>query len=634
MLPRLTLSSAIGAALLAGLPAQRSDLKRALPADTIVMMSMPDLDTSIRELLDMPLMRMWRQDEVQGFLKPALAEFDKQWGAMMAQAKDAHEQGMLPFAPDDLLKLRLYGASVGLTGFRLVGGEGAEPMPDFGMVLHLDFGPSAPMWKKVIDFGLAQIEEQSAGMLQKSEATVGATKLTSWNVPNMDLGLNLAWLGDGIVFGTRTKEVQSVIAGLAAKDVSANSLVGSAHYKTVAKKLDTQGAEVEMFVNHERLFGTVFDLLRFVEANAPDVPEQFSADGIERACTALGLLSVKATGATSTYQGGKAVSKSYALSPAPERKGLMADGSKNLDLDVLKWVPKKAIGVNATTINMSAWWDALTGAIKAYDEGLAKQLMGQLAEVEKKLAFTVRDDLCGAFGSQMVSWDLRMEGMPGVGGGSLMSGMYLVQVKDAEKVVKCLNGLRDAFGGTIEFGENKRDDLTTYFVKFNVEMPQDIPFNVFDLITPHFGFQSGYMVLGFARSDVRKTMTAMANQKPDAESIRSNKEFADMIGQLKVDGLTSVSFSDFRARCNNIYELIYPFSFMVPKEAPLDMEKLPDEGGFLSQHLFPSVSNSYTDGNGFTTTSVSPFGPEMMAVAGALGVAAVGFGASQVRRFR
>lgn len=632
MLHRSALSATILFGSIAVLPAQRSDLKHALPADTILLVTMPDLDTSVRELLDMPLMRMWRQSELQGFLKPALAELDKQWKAGMEQAKAAHDNGMLPFPPEDLLQLRLYGASFGLTGFRLVGGEGTEPMPDLGLVAHLDFGPSAPMWKKVIEFGVQQIEAQTAGMLQKSETAVGATKLTSWTLPNLELGLNLAWVGDGIVIGTRPKEMQATLAALASKT---KLLTETASYKAVAANLDTKGAEVEMYANHERLFGSLFELLRFVEANAPNVPEQFSADGIERACDALGLKSLKAMGSTASYQSGKGVTKSYTLCPAPLRKGLMADGSKNLDLDVLKWVPKKAIGVNASTLNITAIWDSLVGAMGAYDEGLAKQMMGQLGQVEKKLGFTIRDDLCGAFGSQMVSWSLPMAGVPGMGGGSLFSGMYLVQVKDAERVVKCLNGLRDMSNGMLEFGENKREDLTTYYVKINAEMPNDIPINILDMFTPVFGFQNGYMVLGFARSDVRKTMTAMAGEKADAESIRSNKEFAEMLGQLKADSLTSVSFADLRASCNNLYELIYPFSFMVPEDLPLDVKELPDEGTFLAKHLFPSVSYSYTDGNGFTSNSVSPFGPELMAMGVALGLGvAVGTTAMMPRRFR
>ena len=104
-----------------------------------------------------------------------------------------------------------------------------------------------------------------------------------------------------------------------------------------------------------------------------------------------------------------------------------------------------------------------------------------------------------------------------------------------------------------------------------------------------------------------------------------------MLAQLKPDRLTSVSFSDNRASFDNVYELAYSFSYMVPEDFPLDVQKLPDEGMFLSQHLFPSTSYSYTDGNGFLSTSTGPFGPELVALALAIGVGA-GVGGAWVSR--
>lgn len=609
------------AALVATAPAQRSNLKRALPADTIAFFTLPDLDTSVQEFLNMPLSRMWRQKELQDFLAPGMAEVDKQWKSGLEQAKSMHEQGELPFSPQDLLQLRLYGASAALTQFRMVEANG-QPMPEIGFLAHLDFGPSAPMWKKVIGFGLEQLERRAGDELAKSTSKAGEVEMTSWQTPGVAMGLNLAWVGDGIVVGSMASEVTAALTALASKT---DVLTEASAYKAVAANVQNPAAEVEMFFNFEAAYSSLFAILEMAKASAPDFPPELSVKGLDRAFEALGLKAIKAVGATSTYEGTKAVSKGYLVCPAPERRGLLADGSKNLDLSCLNWVPKKATACSATTLNITAVWDSLVNALKAYDPELADGLLGQLGQFEEQLGFTMRDDLCGSFGSQMLSWSTPIQGIPGLGGGSLINGMFLVQMKDKDRLLKCLKGIKEIAGGQLEFDSNTRDDLTTYYVKLNIDLPPDIPFNPLPMIQPVFAFQSDYMVLGFSRADVRKTVKAMAGENPEDESIRANKEFAAMLGQLKPDRLTSVSFSDNRASFDNIYELAYGLSYMVPEDFPLDVQQLPDEGSFLSQHVFPSVSYSYTDGNGFSSTHSGPFGPELVAIVATLAAtAAVG----------
>ncbi|MEZ5966553.1 MAG: hypothetical protein R3F56_22140 [Planctomycetota bacterium] len=615
---RLALTASCLALFAAQAPAQRSNLKRVLPPQTIAFFALPDLDTSIQELMDMPLMRMWRQQELQQFLAPGLAELSKQWDKGLQQAKSMHEQGALPFPPEDLLQLRLYGATFALTGFKM-NVQGGQPVPDIGVLVHLDFGPSAPIWKKVLGFLLERLEAEAGDDLIKASMEAGSTEVTTWTAKDVPVGFGLAWVGDGIVLGTRTAEIGASLSALGGeKDI----LTGTASYKSVAANVANPKAEAEMFLNMEALYATVFDVLATAKENAPDFPPELDLEGLDRALTAFGIKSIKAMGVTSTYEGNKAVSKSYVLCPAPERKGLLADGSSDLDLSCLSWVPKKATACHASTLNVTALWDAVVSAIKAYDDNLAEGVLAQLEQTEQQIGFSVREDLCGAFGNQMVSWSLPIQGIPGMGGGSLINGMFLVQMKDKDRLLKCLKAIRDVSGGSVEFDSNTRDDLTTYYLKLNVDLPGNLPINPLDLMQPVFGFQSGYMVLGFSRSDVRKTINAMTAQTPEADTIRGNKQFAAMLADLSPERLTAVSFDDNGASFDNLYELAYGFSYMVPEDFPLDVQKLPDEGHFLSQHLFPSTGKSYTDGTGFLSTSTGPFGPEVAAILIGVGASA------------
>ncbi|HLU40070.1 MAG TPA: hypothetical protein VK081_11855, partial [Planctomycetota bacterium] len=451
---------------------------------------------------------------------------------------------------------------------------------------------------------------------------------TTWQPEGVPISLNLAWLGDGIVFSTSQRVVQNVLTALAEKK---EVLTAAKEYRAVAANVGDPDAEVEAFLNIERGMNTLFGVLDKIAQNEADFPEEIDLQGIRRAVDALGLSAVKAFGGTSTYKGNAAVSKSYILCPAPERRGLVADGSKNLDLDCLKWVPKKAVTCSATTLNLTAVWDALVDAVRAYDEQAAEGLLAHLGGVEKQMGFSIRDDLCGAFGSQMVTWSLPMQGMPGLGGGSLYNGMILVQMRDHERLLKVLESLKQVAGAMLDFGSNTRDDLTTYYVKLRGDAFADafagMPFNPGDLLemlTPVFAFQNGYMVLGFSRSDVRRTVRAMTEGLGENEDIRANKAFADVLKSLDAERLVSLSFSDNRTSFESFYEMAYGFTAMVPDTVPLDMASLPDDGSFLGQHLFPSISYSYSDGNGFSSTQHGPFGPEMGLVIGA----AIGAGAA------
>lgn len=618
LISRSLLLAASALALALPAHAQRTSIKSSLPASSIAFFTFPDLDKSVQELMDMPLMRMWGQKEIQGFLAPALKELGAQWEQGLASANAAHEQGMLPFPPADLMRLRVYGATGALTGLKVAMNEDNRPRPEVGVLLHLDFGTSAPIWKNLVAFGTQQLEAEAGGMLTKSESTAGNATVTSWLPPDGPMGLHLAWLGDSIVIGTLLRDVSAAVQAVQ----GGGTLVASAAYKTVASNLDLTDNEFELFVSVQNAYQAVFGVLEFAQDNAPGFPAELDVAKLDTALDAFGLKSIKALGLTSSYHGNKCVTKSYVLAPAPERKGIVAGGAYDLDIGLLQHVPKKATSCAASTFDMNAIWDALVGAARAYDPDMTEMALGQLKSIEEKIGFTIHDDLFGSFGHQYASWGMPIQGIPGLSGGQLLSGVYLINIRDQERLLKSLRALTKMSDGMVELGDNTRNEMTTYFLQINAPAPANLPINPFDMITPVFAFEKDYMVLGFSKSDVRRTIERMRKPDPD-DSINGNPAFAKMLADLKKDRLTSVSFSDLRASFDSLYQTVYGFSYLIPDEVPVDAKELPDEGKFLSQHLFPSIGYSHTDGNGFSSTMVSPFGPEVVAIV----VTAVAIGA-------
>ena len=75
----------LAAALLLSLPAttQKRSIQPYLPESTAMVMSFPDINASLRELQQMPLAKMWGEDELQDFVADLLKMADDAWGEGM-----------------------------------------------------------------------------------------------------------------------------------------------------------------------------------------------------------------------------------------------------------------------------------------------------------------------------------------------------------------------------------------------------------------------------------------------------------------------------------------------------------------------------------------------------------------------
>ena len=120
-----------------------------LPKDTIIAVSAPDLATSVQRFQQMPLAKMWAEEEVQNFVADLEAMVHGKIEALLQQGREMHEQGQLPVDPDQVMKLRMRGVTMALTHLELAKGD-FGPEPRIGFVLHLDFGETAPQWNSLV----------------------------------------------------------------------------------------------------------------------------------------------------------------------------------------------------------------------------------------------------------------------------------------------------------------------------------------------------------------------------------------------------------------------------------------------------------------------------------------------------
>lgn len=610
--------------LVAPVIAQKSALKKALPANTILFVSAPDLDRSIEEMMEMPLARMWREQEVQDFFGDLLKLAEKKVEEGLEQGRRAHASGEFPFDPDQLMKLRVHGFTMAVTELDLRKTEQGI-RPRVGIAVHLNFGDSASKWREIIDFGIGVLEQKAQNEIERKDAEIGGVKMTSL-LPKEgdfgDLGLHWAWMGDGLMLSTLGEGLRSSITAMAADKAV---LTDAKNYKESFRPLDSQGAELEVFVQPGALIEFGLKALAMAKAEEPDFPAMIDVEGVARAVDALGLNSVLASAETMSYADGRSLSNGYTYSPEPIRKGLFAGGNKQLSLDFLRWVPKDVASFEACTFDLAAIYDAVEAGLKAYNEDFAGQLLGQLKNYEEQIGVNLKEDLVGAFGNEFVMWS-----MPSAGLMSTPEMSVLVKIKDEQRLLKALQTIAKLTNNLVEIEAAERRGIMVHRVVVNYDPSGEIGMNPFDMFSPNFAFKNGYLVGGFSTSDIKRTFARMDREDDDPkDDVRGNVEFAPYLSKLPEGGLTSLSFTDWKANFESLYQMLTSAAAFVPvgEQIPIDLSLLPDSSA-LTKHLFGSMTYKTADGNGFRSVTHSPWGAETymglgLAVGAAAGAAAV-----------
>lgn len=618
-------SSMLGAALLLAPLCAQGSILPYLPKDTALVVTVPDVSASLSRFSSLPLPKMWAEEDVQNFVADALAFAKAKIDEGMAQAKQMHEAGQLPVDPDKVMQLRVNGGTFAVTSLAMTEGQ-MGPLPKIGLMVYVDFGATAPQWFELLQMGMGMLEMQAGAKLTKEETVVGDCKLTTL-IPNgappgMEMSINIAMTKTGLLIGTLQGEVKGVLENM---QKSTPMLAATDGYKANMQHLDTAATETELFMRPGAFVEFGMDALG-IAASHSDELAAIDMDGIRRAIDALGLHGVKSLGVTSSYQNGKCVTKSYAVAPAAARKGLLAGNNKNLDTSFLKWVPKDAVAFSGMTLEPMSIYDALVNALKAYDPQMAEMALGHLAQMESELGFSIRDDLFASLGDTLLSWSMPMGAIT-----SAPEVAILMKVNDQDKIVKVLKGIAALTQGTVEIEESEKRGVKSYSLRLNVDPGMGM--NFLDMFTPTFSFKDGWLVGGFSASDIKRTFARMEREDDPKGDIRGNKEFAALASQLP-ENIASVSFTDWKAQFEAMYQMATGVLAFVPisDEIPIDMSQLP-EAGTLTKHLFGSITYSQVDGNGFSSTTVSPFGPEVALGAAALIVAGIGV-AGSMRAFR
>jgi len=594
------------------LAAQQSILPY-LPEKTLFAVSAPDLKSSMEQFQQTPLAKMWHEEEMQDFMGDALEMMHEQWDEGLAQAKAAHAQGMLPIDPEMLLKMRVGSITGAVTQLDLVMGD-FGPMPHFGLVAHIDFGDSAPIWTNLIHMGMAMIEGEAGDEMIKTESKIGEVPFISM-MPNMpgapEMGLNVAMVPNGILIGTLPEDVKSIVEHMQAQ----KPVLGATPlYKKLAQRVKTDGAEMETYVHLAPMIQFALNALTMATEMEPDLA-MIDMDGVQRALIAMGMTDLGAMIEVGRYVDGKSVMHSAYTN---EHQSETAAPDKSLDMAFLKWVPKDAADFSAWTWDVPAIFDTVVKGLEAYDPETARMMLSQLARAEEQLGFSVRDDLFGSLGDHGIKWAMAVSTIA-----SMPETAMLLKVNKPEKLVTVLRNMAQLSDGMVDFEEGERRGIKVYSLRVNWDPTQGMGMNPFDAITPTFSFKDGYLIAGFTVGDIKRVMKRMDRDDDPKGDIRSNKEFAAVVGTIPAN-VTGVSFTDWKTTFESYYQVATGMLALVPigEDIPIDMSLLPDSGT-LTQHLFASVAYTTSSADGMESVASSPWGPEVILGLSAIAGAAV-----------
>jgi hypothetical protein len=587
-----------------------------LPKHTMAAMSAPDLAMSMSEFQQMPLAKMWAEEEVQTFFADIMDMAKEQMDEAMAMGKQMHEGGALPIDPAQLLKLRVQGGTLAITSLAMTKGE-RQVIPNVGLVAHLDFGQSAPTWNMLIQMGMGMLLADAEDDVLRTDAKVGDIAITSivpnpekrYNDPALKMGLHMAMVPNGILIGTLAEDVKSIVTNMTSKTPALSTAPG---YVAATKSIATAGSEMQMYMAPDAIVDFGMSVMKMAAAEEPNLA-MIDMEGISRAITAMGMDDLGTLAMASNYSDGKCTTIS---SHAHKSGGTAA--TKHVDMSFLKWVPKDAVSLSSGSMNVTSLYDTLVKGLQAYDANVAEMMLGQLSEMETQLGFTIRNDLFGSLGDHYISWSMPM--------GTISSApevAMLLKVNNQEKLVSALKNMAALTGGVIEIEEGTKRGVKSYQMLVNMDDGGDMGMgiNPFEMIQPTFAFKDGYMVIGFSASDVKRVFKRMDREDNPKGDIRGNKEFMAVADTIP-EGVTSIAFTDWKANFESTYQLLTGVLAFVPmpEDVPIDMSLLPDSET-LTDHLFATVSYTKSDGDGSTAVNVSPFGPELIMAAFAIGVA-------------
>jgi hypothetical protein len=543
-------------------------LEEVLPETTLVFAETPSAPAFRDAIKRTPLAKFFEDEEVRAFAGGILNSAGELFGPFGA-------------AEGDFRWEKLFENISGQIAFAmptLVAGEKKEP----DLVITVDCAGHADAVRKAQELSLKKVEAKTGKKPETWKA--GDLEVTSFDLPAGQLHVTL--LGETVVFATWKSRIEKLAADVKAgqpKPLAKGASFTKAREKAAAK---------EVF-----LYADVAGFVREAKEDLEEPQRKFiGALGLDGFTFAAGGLSIA----------DDRVNERFFLGTTGEKKGLAKFLSLKGPASGFEQAPLEALQYVSFSIELGELYDTLLEMLKGADEFQHQRTLDGVAEFEKEVGFSVKNDLFPAFGPR-IWW---YSALPA--DGLIPDGVTGIEIRDAARFDKCLQAVLKRLPA--ELGEMDFKGKKINYFKFTERADFD-PGRMF-LSTVYFLREGDKVAVssllgGFGAANALKRHV-LRRERPTLATQPSVARW--MNG--KTDGASLVVYLDLARAFTTYYNTLAPLATMFKEmlrgeNGGVDLMKLP-LGETIGKYLGQTIHKVSVEPDGLRVDGVSGSGTTLM----------------------
>jgi len=570
------------ALLLASLAAAAPAPQDLLPADTVFVISLPDIDRSVEQFRQTAAYNMWMEPDIQQLVKDPIQAAKAAIQMKLDEAK-AQMSAHTNLSIDDFVGV--FGKQVTFAVLKL-GLEHTPAKPEIALMLGIRDQAKYTATCDKLDAAMIQAAQEKNEGLVRDEATMSGVPVVVWSG---DTGHSLcrANVKDLCVLTIGTEAMDTILKALTGS-TNRMALSGAHSMTALHQRLGTSQADYLMYLN----------LARVLEALAPRTPPEAT-----RALEVLGvsdLMSV-AMGLAITPPGIK--DAMYLHLPA-ERRGIFNMVQPgNVSPDLLKLVPANAQNARIGRFSLLNMWQEINQVWATLHPQTHLKFQTALQDMEQQLQLSIEKDLFASLGESFVASAVS-SGMPGlgaVGGASL-----LWEVRDQARLELALNRAIDVAMQAAaakrapntpgpQWREMAHGENTIHYL--TLPMP---------IVSPAYAVTPEYLVFGLQPMGVKQAINRLSTDEPD---IRTKPDFQQTVSHITQPNVM-MGYADLKNGFLQTYMMLPMLIGMAQAKGvkiPIDVAALPPAQS-ITKHLFGATGALTYDDEGLCAEYYSPFG--------------------------
>ena len=418
---RLAVLALVGLALArpAASDERTKPIEQLLPADTLVLATIHDVEEFRADFQKTGLYKIWADPEISKFVETVwggIEPFYAEWEA------DIEKQSGVKLS-------EVWGVLRGELSFAFTGVDQETGMP--GLVFTVEARKNLPAAIQMVQKIREKVQAENPDAKHSTRQIDG---ITIESFGDEGFKLHYAVFADGFYFATTEALIDGVVNRF--RGQGDGGLAGSGAFQAVKDRLTLESEDYLLYA----------DTGRILETFGGDMPEE-AKHALENA----GISGWKGLGIAGEFTDDE-WRESMTIYAPDDRKGIsvLFKDPGQLDLAKAKMVPASAESFMAFRFLAVDLWDELLATVERFDPSAGKDMKDGVAEFEKRFNVSVRNDLLASLGGETISFGYRPEG-----GGLFDHAIQLFSLKDAAKfeasIEKLLTGQELFEARTMEY---------------------------------------------------------------------------------------------------------------------------------------------------------------------------------------